>query len=138
MTIWQLSRMTHAERTTYVESGGTVIYPASFWVLCVIGALSAWFIYEVITRPPSPAQIERRAESQRESDAEEQCFLSLRKGAKNPSTFEVDYSGVKKNEGGYLAQINFSSANAFNVRFEYSGVCQVVDGKVTAVRIFKR
>jgi hypothetical protein len=130
--------MTKAERAEYMEAGGTVTYPKSFWALVVVGLLSLWFIIAVINREPSPARLAERAAMKAESDAEFACVAHFRDGAKIKSTFDFTQSGAKKNEKGYLAQVNFSTANAFGVRFEYSGVCQVVDGVVVQAHVQER
>lgn len=138
LTIWKAAKMTPAERQTHIDAGGTVSYPLSFWALCVVGALSAWFMYALATQPLTPQQIENKAERKRLYDAEIECAMQLREGAKIKSTFDFTQSAAKKNEAGYIAEVYFSTANAFGVRFEYIGVCQVVDGKVTGVRVHDR
>jgi hypothetical protein len=138
MTIFQLSRMTKPEREAFIESGGSATYPASFWVLLAVGILSAWFIYAVITQPPSQETLARHAADKAAFMAEVECGQALRAGAKNRTTFELDRSASRAIDGGHTAEVWFSVANAFNVRTEYSGVCRVVGGKVQGFNVARR
>ena len=138
MTIFQLSRMTKAERDAFIASGGKPIYPPSFFVLLVAGLLSMWLLYAMATQPPSQATLDRRAVEQAAFMAEVECMQALQAGAKNPTTFELDRSASKDSDGGHMAEVWFSVANAFNVRTNYSGVCRVVDGKVVDFGVTKR
>lgn len=138
MTIYQLSRMTKAERDAFLESGGKPTYPLSFWLLLAFGIGFLYMIVEAINRPLTPAQIERNAEYRRADNAEFECLKHVQNGARIPSTFELDRTGAKKNEAGYLAQVDFSTANAFGVRFSHTGICQITDGKVVQAQVFRR
>jgi hypothetical protein len=138
MTIFQLSRMTKAERDAFIAAGGKPIYPPSFFVLLVVGLLSMWLIYAMATQPPSQATLERLAAEDAAFTAEFECMKTLKAGAKNPTTFELDRSASKAADGGHMAEVWFSVANAFNVRTNYSGVCRVVEGKVVDFGVSKR